>query len=117
MKRVLVDYKKLSHELAAMLIETYPDGYGDNDIIAFKNAKGELIEAVELRTEETLYMVKISQSLSHFIANFDDSIEKELENKSKVSETDFSSEEITENSEVQLEFNAEHDSEEEGDFD
>ncbi|MEX0289468.1 MAG: hypothetical protein AB3N14_10200 [Flavobacteriaceae bacterium] len=116
MKRVLVDYKKLSHELAAMLIETYPDGYGDEDIIAFRNGKGEFIEAVELRTEDTLYLVKISQSLSQFIANFDDSIERELENKSKVSETDFGSDEASETSEVEMELNTEEEFEEEGDL-
>jgi len=81
MKRILVDYKKLSHEAAAMLIDTYPDGYGDDDIISFRNLKGEFIEAVELRIGDTLYLVKISQSLSHFISNFDDTIEKELESK------------------------------------
>lgn len=112
MKRVLVDYKKLSHELAALLIETYPDGYGDDDIIAFKNAKGEFIEAVELRTEDILYMVKISQSLSYFIANFDDSIERELENKSKVSETNFAKEDDSE-TKVELELNPEHELDEE----
>jgi len=117
MKRVLVDYKKLSHEMAALLIETYPDGYGDDDIIAFKNAKGEFIEAVELRTEETLYMVKISQSLSLFIANFDDSIEKELENKSKVSETDFSSEDDTNPRQAELELNSEHEMDPESEMD
>ncbi|NAS13542.1 hypothetical protein [Poritiphilus flavus] len=81
MKRILVDYKKLDHHIATLLIETYPDGYGDDDIISFKNAKGEFIQAVELQTEDTLYLVKISQSLSHFISNFEDNIEKELEMK------------------------------------
>ncbi len=79
MLRKLVDYKKLDRELATLLIETYPDGYGDNDIIAFRNAKGDFIEAVEIQTPETLYLVKISKSLSDFISNFEDSIEKELE--------------------------------------
>ena len=116
MRRVLVDYKKLSHEMAALLIETYPDGYGDDDIIAFKNAKGEFIEAVELRTEDTLYMVKISQSLSHFIANFDDSIERELENKSKVSETNFDSEDDSK-ANVQLELKTEGEIDEEAELD
>ena len=116
MRRVLVDYKKLSHEMAALLIETYPDGYGDDDIIAFKNSKGEFIEAVELQTEDTLYMVKISQSLSLFIANFDDSIEKELENKSKVSETDFSKEDDAPDN-VEFELNTEHDLDEEAEQD
>jgi len=118
MKRVLVDYKKLSHELAALLIENYPDGYGDDDIIAFKNAKGEFIEAVELKTKDTLYLIKISQSLSNFIANFDDTIEKELETNSKVSEQGFSSgDDDIDAPEVELEMNLDQDPEEDNDFD
>ncbi len=83
MTRKLVDYKKLDHTLAALLIETYPDGYGDDDIITFKNAHGEIVEAVELRTQDILYLVKISKSLSNFISNFEDTIEKELDSKSE----------------------------------
>ncbi|NNL38389.1 MAG: hypothetical protein HKO75_00880, partial [Flavobacteriaceae bacterium] len=52
MKRILIDHKKLDQVLAVRLVETYPDGYGDEDIIAFKSPKGEFIEAVELRTED-----------------------------------------------------------------
>ena len=81
MKRVLVDYKKLDRDLAAMLIEAYPNGYGDDDIIAFTNTKGEIVQAVELRTEDAFYLVKISKSLSNFISNFEDAIEKELDSK------------------------------------
>lgn len=87
MLRKLVDYKKLDHSLAALLIETYPDGYGDDDIIIFKNAQGETVEAVELKTMDTIYLVKISKSLANFISSFDDTIEKELESKPK-SETE-----------------------------
>ncbi len=78
MKRILIDYKKLNHELGALLVDSYPHGYGDNDIITFKNIHGELIEAVELRTQDALYLVKISKSLSNFIANFDNIVIKEL---------------------------------------
>lgn len=81
MLRKIVDYKKLSHELAALLIESYPDGYGDDDIIVFKNIQGETVEAVELKTVNTLYLVKISKSLADFISNFEDTIEKELEER------------------------------------
>ncbi len=83
MIRKLVDYKKLNHELAALLIETYPHGYGDDDIITFRNAHGEIVQAVEIRTSDTLYLVKISKSLADFISNFEDNIEKELEAKEK----------------------------------
>lgn len=81
MTRRLIDYKKLDHQLATLLIEKYPYGYGDEDIITFKNANGDYVEAVELRTEDSLYLVKISKSLSNFIANFEDTIDKELEIK------------------------------------
>jgi len=111
MLRKLVDYKKLDHELAALLIETYPDGYGDDDIITFKNATGDLVEAVELQTKDTLYLVKISKSLANFISTFDDTIERELEAGSKrVLEE-------VESSEMELDQNPELDSEEETDFD
>lgn len=83
MLRKLIDYKKLDHDLAALLIETYPDGYGDDDIITFKNASGELVEAVELQTANTLYLVKISKSLANFISTFEDIIEKELDARSE----------------------------------
>ena len=79
MLRKLVDHKKLDHSLVSLLIETYPHGYGDDDIIIFKNLNGEIIETVELKTPDTIYLVKISKSLSNFIANFEDNVEKELE--------------------------------------
>ncbi|MDT7830399.1 hypothetical protein RQM65_17145 [Pricia sp. S334] len=79
MLRKIVDYKKLDHELALLLIESYPDGYGDEDIVVFKTLQGDTVEAVEIKTEDTVYLVKISKSLSEFISNFDDTIEKELE--------------------------------------
>ena len=79
MKRILIDYKKLNHEVTNLLIENYPDGYGDEDIIAFRNVNGDFIEAVELQTADTLYLIKISKSLSHFIANFDENMAEWLE--------------------------------------
>ncbi len=71
MKRVIVDFKKLTPNIMAKLIEKYPDGYGDNDIITFKNAKYETVEAVELRTDTCLYLVKISTRLQDFMTDFD----------------------------------------------
>lgn len=85
MRRVIVDYKRLDHTLATLLIDLYPHGYGDDDVIVLKKPNGELIEAVEIKTADTIYLVKISKSLSNFIANFDDTIDKELDQASKAS--------------------------------
>lgn len=83
MRRVIVDYKRLDREIASQLIELYPHGYGDDDIIILKKPNGELIEAVEVRTDDTIFLVKISQSLSNFISNFDENMEKELETETE----------------------------------
>ena len=94
MIRKLVDYKKLDHDLAAKLIETYPDGYGDEDIITFKNIKGEIIETVELKTNDTMYLVKISKCLANFISNFEENMEKGLESEVEPLEDEVLSEEM-----------------------
>ena len=72
MKRVIVDYSKLTNEILNLLVEKFPDGYDDSNIIRFKNHKDETIEAVEVKTEDTIYLVKISTKLSDRLINFED---------------------------------------------
>ena len=75
MNRILIDYRKLPHDVASLLIELYPHGYGDEDLIVLKKPNGEIIEAVEVKTNDTIYLVKISKSLANFISNFEETIE------------------------------------------
>jgi hypothetical protein len=81
MRRVIVEYAKLTNEILNLLVEKFPDGYDDEDVIRFRNAKNELIEAVEVRTEDTIYLVKISTKLADRIENYDedDEIDDEIE--------------------------------------
>ncbi len=72
MKRIIVDYKKLTPEILGLLVEKYPDGYDDDQIISFKNAKNETVEAVEVRTEDSIYLVKVSTRLENTMANYDE---------------------------------------------
>ncbi|MEW7279234.1 hypothetical protein ABW636_11630 [Aquimarina sp. 2201CG1-2-11] len=81
MKRVIVDYKKLNKDILNLLVEKFPDGYADQDIITFRNQYNETIEAVEVRTEETIYLVKISKRLADTMQSFED------EDSTKSSET------------------------------
>lgn len=78
MKRVIVDYSKLTGEILNLLVEKFPDGYDDSDIVRFKNAKNETVEAVEVKTEDTIYLVKVSTKLADRIENYDE--DDELEN-------------------------------------
>ena len=65
LRKVIVDFKKLTPEVLKLTVDRYPDGYDDDDIISFRNAHGERIEAVEVLTEDTKYLVKISEKLEY----------------------------------------------------
>ena len=70
MKRVIVDYSKLTTNILNILIEKYPDGYDHTNIIKFKNSKAETISAVEVKTDDTIYLVKISSQLEKTMEDF-----------------------------------------------
>jgi hypothetical protein len=72
MKRIIVNYQNLTPEIFKLLKKKYPDGYSDSDVISFKNAKDETIKAVEVRTMETIYLVKISKQLSQSFENYEE---------------------------------------------
>ncbi len=73
LKRVIVDFKKLTPEVLKLLVEEYPYGYDSSDIVKFTNAAGEKVECVEVLTEDTKYLVKISSKLERTMANYDES--------------------------------------------
>ena len=72
MKRIIVDYSKLTNEILNLLVEKFPDGYDDSNIVRFRNAQNELIEAVEVRTEDTIYLVKVGTKLASRLEKFED---------------------------------------------
>jgi hypothetical protein len=84
MNRIIVDFEKLTTHILDLLLEKYPDGYDHSDIISFKNVKGETIKAIEVKAEETIYLVKISSRLDKTIENYfedEDSFNVDLEDK------------------------------------
>ena len=56
-----------------LLVEKFPDGYDDDDIVTYRNANNEVVECVEVRTEDTAYLVKVSKRLVMAMEDFDDS--------------------------------------------
>jgi hypothetical protein len=72
MRRVIVDYAKLTGDILNLLVEKFPEGYDDSDIIRFRNAQNELVEAVEVKTEDTIYLVKVSTKLASRMEKFDE---------------------------------------------
>ena len=72
MRRIIVDFAKLTGDLLILLVVKFPEGYVVTDIIRFRNAQNELIEAVEVKTEDTIYLVKVSTKLASRMEKFDE---------------------------------------------
>jgi hypothetical protein len=72
MRRVIVDYAKLTGDILNLLVDKFPEGYDDSDIIRFRNAQNELIEAVEVLTDDTVYLVKVSTKLASRMEKFEE---------------------------------------------
>ncbi len=86
MKRIIVDFRKLTPEILSLLVDKYPDGYDDDHVITFKNAKNETVEAVEVKTDDSIYLVKVSSCLETQMANFDEDDYEEADFNEPISE-------------------------------
>lgn len=124
MKRLIIDSKKMTPEIMALVKEKYPEGYYEDDIIVFKNHKNETIEAIQVETPDTIYLIKIGKYLSVGLENSEmevdvdpqvkpgeiDETEEEEEEEYDQPETD---EDDPEDEEEDTEDNEEDDDEEE----
>ena len=63
-----MDYSNVPEDILNMMGELYPNGY-ERDVIKFPNAKGELISAVRVETDDTIFLIKVSSQLKQM---FDD---------------------------------------------
>jgi hypothetical protein len=91
MNRIIIDYSKLNQNILDLLVEKFPEGYGYRDILIIEKPSGETIKAVEVRTEDTIYLVKISSQLEQsmedhaeevdadeIVSNIDDNIGEDI---------------------------------------
>ena len=72
MKRIIIGFEKLTPDILDLFLQKFPDGYGDDDIIKFKNANGDEILAVEIKNDDTVYLVKTGKRLNQVIQKFDE---------------------------------------------
>ena len=86
MKRIIVGFEKLTPNILNLFIDRFPDGYGDNDIIEFKNGTGETIQAVELKSADTVYLIKIGKKMNQILQEFEDEQSELNENSEFIEE-------------------------------
>lgn len=68
--RVIVDYKNITKDILELFSQRYPYGYEGEDVIKFKNAKGEMVKAVPFETAKAKYLIKISVEMDARIDAF-----------------------------------------------
>lgn len=71
-RRIIVDYKNITSEQLSLITDRYPEGFAPEDMISFKNAKGETVRAVPLETEDTKYLFKVSIEMERRMEAFMD---------------------------------------------
>ena len=76
MKRVIIDYKKLSADQRQAFSDLYSEGYGDNELMTLTMGNGTRVSCLPLTFEDISFLVKIgSVSKDFWDADFLDSIE------------------------------------------
>lgn len=76
MKRVIIDYKKLSSEQKQAFSDLYSEGYGDNELMTLTMGDGSRVSCLPMSFDDTSFLVKIgSVSKNFWDADFLDSIE------------------------------------------
>lgn len=71
MKRIIVNYKKITKKNLDLLVITYPNGYYTTDIVSFRDKKMNLIDAVQVQNDDTIYLVKVSNKLTNTMQDYD----------------------------------------------
>ncbi|WP_372756301.1 hypothetical protein [Labilibaculum sp.] len=70
MKRVIKDYKTIGADLIQKLIQSFPDGIFEDDLICITRPNGERINVVELKTDDTVYLIKMNPELQVTIDSY-----------------------------------------------
>ena len=62
-KRVIKDYNTLSQEHIDLINEHYPNGFENENLVSFVTPKGQFIKALEVRTDDTIYLFKVDKNM------------------------------------------------------
>jgi len=71
MKRIIVDYNKITKEILDLLVTTYPNGYNTMDIVSFRDKNMNLTDTIQIQNEDAIYLVKVSNKLTDTMEDYD----------------------------------------------
>jgi len=76
MNRVIINRMNLTQEIIEAINEQYPYGYSDDDMIIFRNSKNEIVKAIEIKINDTDYLIKMSKQMAIHLDQLNDDIEE-----------------------------------------
>jgi len=71
MIRRIIDINKISDEVLALLVTKFPEGIDEDEIFSIQNKEGKIIRVVEVRDEQSIYLVKVSSKLGEVMEEFE----------------------------------------------
>lgn len=77
-KRSIVSYDKLTIEQKKDILKSFPDGYGSS-MTTIQTPAGETLDALIWETEDTIFLVKISKTMTRALDDDDDEDDDEIE--------------------------------------
>ncbi len=87
-QRRIVDCSNVPEDILNKLGELYPNGY-DRDVIKFPNSKGEMVSAIRVENDDTIFLVKVSSQLKQMFDDLDiDEIDLSNEEEPEIENND-----------------------------
>ena len=66
------DYRSITDDHMRMIKTQYPHGFSDSDLVTLKRSDGSYFDALELRSEDAVYLVKVNHNLLEAIDLFEE---------------------------------------------
>jgi len=63
MNRIIKNYTNIAEKHIALITDSYPEGFGDDDLTTLSMPDGKYLRCLEVRTEDTIYLFRIDSEM------------------------------------------------------
>ena len=89
MNRVIKNYPNITPMHIELIAKAFPEGFGDDDLQVLSMPNGKYLRALEVKTEDTIYLFRIDDEMIEVLEDAtDDNFEVAVDSGSSDSESD-----------------------------
>ncbi|MFZ9055482.1 MAG: hypothetical protein ACO2ZL_06715 [Flavobacteriales bacterium] len=63
MNRIIKNYTNITEKHIALITDSYPEGFGDDDLTTLSMPDGKYLRCLEVKTEDTIYLFRIDSEM------------------------------------------------------